>query len=343
MIYSPCIKSTTWNLWHRVILGACCLVLLHPGLSLAAPAGRKKVAEVNGEPIYNDQVEVQLQKTLGKDQVLRLQSAPDAEETMPRLRAEMLQQMVKQRLVEGFLAQGESTVLNGRDLDAAVENFKQELKEEGKQSLEEYLEEQGWTDEGLRHRLAWTIAWPKYLATQMTQQRLDRYFEAHRVQFDGTTVRARQIFLKLNSPTPAVAEKTLAQMQELRQQIAQGKLDFAEAAKRYSQAPSAAAGGDLGFFSRKEMPEALSQVAFALKPEEMSQPFVSPFGVHLLQLMEIRKGRKTAQEVRTELEPLVAQEVFAEVAAREAKKAKISYTGLMPYLDDAGQLVQPKE
>ena len=65
--------------------------------------------------------------------------------------------------------------------------------------------------------------------------------------------------------------------------------DFAELAKKVSQDPgSAARGGLLGWFARHQMVKEFEDEAFALQPGEMSKPFLSPFGWHII-LMKERK------------------------------------------------------
>jgi len=69
----------------------------------------------------------------------------------------------------------------------------------------------------------------------------------------------------------------------------QAGADFAELAKQVSQDPgSGKRGGMLGWFSRKQMVKEFEDAAFALQPGEMSRPFLSPFGWHVI-LMKERK------------------------------------------------------
>jgi len=63
--------------------------------------------------------------------------------------------------------------------------------------------------------------------------------------------------------------------------------DFEALAKQVSQDPgSAARGGMLGWFSRNQMVKEFEDVAFALKPDELSKPVLSPFGWHVIKMKE---------------------------------------------------------
>jgi peptidyl-prolyl cis-trans isomerase SurA len=84
-------------------------------------------------------------------------------------------------------------------------------------------------------------------------------------------------------------EKAKKQLEDLRDQIVNGKKPFEELAKKYSQDPgSGREGGDLGWAKRgKFVPEFEAQ-AFRLEEGGMSQVFESDFGFHILQLIERR-------------------------------------------------------
>lgn len=58
--------------------------------------------------------------------------------------------------------------------------------------------------------------------------------------------------------------------------------NFRELAKKYSMCPSGKRGGDLGQFGRGQMVREFEQVAFALKPGEVSEPVKTQFGYHVI-------------------------------------------------------------
>jgi len=65
--------------------------------------------------------------------------------------------------------------------------------------------------------------------------------------------------------------------------------DFADLAKENSDCPSSANGGDLGFFARGTMIREFEDVAFELKPGEISKIVETQFGYHIIK-MEEREG-----------------------------------------------------
>jgi peptidyl-prolyl cis-trans isomerase SurA len=77
----------------------------------------------------------------------------------------------------------------------------------------------------------------------------------------------------------------------LRTRILAGE-DFNELAKKHSEDPSVFSnGGDMGWVGRGRMVPEFEAMAFKLKPGEISMPFESPFGFHIMQLLE-RRGNE---------------------------------------------------
>lgn len=77
----------------------------------------------------------------------------------------------------------------------------------------------------------------------------------------------------------------------IRSKILAGE-EFATLAKKYSDDPSVISnGGDMGWSARGRMVPEYEATAFKLKPGEISMPFESPFGIHIMQLIE-RRGNE---------------------------------------------------
>ena len=71
--------------------------------------------------------------------------------------------------------------------------------------------------------------------------------------------------------------------------------DFAAAAKENSQDPgSAPNGGDLGFFEQGQMVPQFDQVAFTLKPGQMSELVETQFGYHIIKVAEKQDDARRA-------------------------------------------------
>lgn len=73
-----------------------------------------------------------------------------------------------------------------------------------------------------------------------------------------------------------------------------GELDFNAAAVRYSDSPNALEGGDLGWRSLDEIPQAFAQMMEKMKPGEVVGPIRGPSGFQLLKLVEVRDSSSAA-------------------------------------------------
>ncbi len=72
--------------------------------------------------------------------------------------------------------------------------------------------------------------------------------------------------------------------------------DFAALAKEFSECPSSNNGGDLGFFKRGQMVKPFEDVAFALKPNEISDIVETRFGYHLIKVTEKKTEKITVYD-----------------------------------------------
>ncbi|HEY3808507.1 MAG TPA: peptidylprolyl isomerase [Steroidobacteraceae bacterium] len=110
-------------------------------------------------------------------------------------------------------------------------------------------------------------------------------------------VHVRHILLKTNEiEDDATVRQKLSHM---RDQILAGKEDFAVLAKTNSQdASSAVNGGDLGWMQPDSFVPEFAATAQSLKDNEISQPFRTQFGWHILQMLGRRDFDNTADAAR---------------------------------------------
>lgn len=108
-----------------------------------------------------------------------------------------------------------------------------------------------------------------------------------------TQTQARHILIKTNELMSD--DDASIRLEQLRQRIEKGA-DFAELARANSDDKgSAGSGGDLGWVSPGEMVSAFEQAMSRLQPGEISKPFRSEFGWHIVQVQQRREQDNTAQ------------------------------------------------
>lgn len=121
-----------------------------------------------------------------------------------------------------------------------------------------------------------------------------------------TQTQVRHILIRTGPNMPeAEASRQLA---TLRDRLTHGG-DFADLARRYSQDGSAAKGGELGWVSPGELVPAFEQAMNRLRPGEVSEPVVSQYGVHLIQVQDRREVEVSPEKRRD----------FARAEVREQK------------------------
>jgi peptidyl-prolyl cis-trans isomerase C len=284
----------------------------------AAPQGSDAVlVVVNGEKI----TEADLNRSFAYFNV--------PEDERPRVRKSFLDNLVDTRLIQHFL-KSRKTAATKQEIDDQIKLLKSQLKQAGLDP-DKALEEKGFTTDLLREMFAVPLAWNHHIDRAVTPERLKKYFEDHREEFDGTEVRARQILIRARPGDEESREAAEARLNELRQQILAKKISFEDAARENSEAPSREQAGDVGLFRYSgKMPNEFSRVAFQLKVGEVSQPFRSRFGVHLCQVTERRPGDVSLEDVRDEVLSRLRDELWKEMAGQLRDTAKIDWKGEQP-------------
>jgi len=123
--------------------------------------------------------------------------------------------------------------------------------------------------------------------------------------------RARHILLK---PTPTMTEgEVKRKLLELKEKMANNAGTFEELARLHSQDGSASKGGDLGWLEPGDTVPEFENAMNTLKPGEVSDVVQSPFGFHLIQVVE-----RKSQDVTQQKERNVARQVIRERKMQEA-------------------------
>jgi hypothetical protein len=253
-----------------------------------------------------------------------LERFPLEESLRQRLRDHWVELLIERELVLSYLERTGAAASAG-DVDLTLRRFAKQLESQDG-SLPKHLASLGLSEAQFRRSLLWKLSWRSYVERYTTPTHLERFFEKQRPHFDGGKRRVAQIFWKLEATAgEPEREETLAKASAVRQELAENKLTFAEAARKHSQSPTAAQGGDIGWIERRgSMPETFSLTAFELTAGGVSGPVESPAGVHLIQCLEIQPGKRNWREAAEELRPAAANYLFRWIADKERPQAVIS-------------------
>ncbi len=137
---------------------------------------------------------------------------------------------------------------------------------------------------------------------------------------------ARHILVKTNEIVSETDAKR--KLNNLRERIVNGA-DFGELAKLNSDDASSVKGGDLGWLYPGDTVAEFERVMNSLQTGQVSEPFASPFGWHLMQVVERRKtdvsGERKRQQARLVLRERKADEAYQEWLRQLRDRAFVEY------------------
>lgn len=283
----------------------------------AAAMAEDVAVQVGDTPIFRSELDAALRR------VAQGRSLDPGQQA--RLEAETVEQLVDERLMRREIEARRITV-DEDEVTELIARMRGQLATR-KISIETFLAESGRDETSLRTQLRLELGLNKLLLPQMTSAALEAAFQKHRRELDGTLIRVSHIVLR---PDPGRGAEAIVELERraaaLRTGILQGTFSFAEAAHRHSAGPSRRQGGDLGFFPRHGvMDEEFARQSFALAKGEMSKPFATAFGVHLVLVTEVKQGEIRPDALRPQLEKVVVQDAIREIVGRGRQTTAIRY------------------
>ncbi|HOX26567.1 MAG TPA: peptidylprolyl isomerase [Candidatus Krumholzibacteria bacterium] len=142
------------------------------------------------------------------------------------------------------------------------------------------------------------------------------YYAAHAGEYRQTARGRAKVAVWDIEPSAADFAEVRALVLEIRDEIASGAKTFVEAAAIYSEDGSASNGGDLGFIDRNRMVAPFSEAAFSLPVGQLSEPVQTPFGFHLIEVLEQEFADGAVARVR-------ARHILLRVSPGEASREDV--------------------
>ncbi|MEW6015421.1 MAG: peptidylprolyl isomerase [Candidatus Zixiibacteriota bacterium] len=125
----------------------------------------------------------------------------------------------------------------------------------------------------------------------ISKEDLQKYYDEHKEDYRLERRATLDLVIFQKEPSENDWERVGREIKEIYDSVIAGG-DFGELAKTFSQDNSAAGGGDLGWFARGQMVPQFDSVAWALQMNQVSPPFRTRFGWHIVKLL----GRRTDKE-----------------------------------------------
>jgi parvulin-like peptidyl-prolyl isomerase len=296
--------------------------MLTTGLSPIALAQtkptHKPAAMVNGEPIMMEEIEAILKRETPT-------ATPPTEIQRRQMQLEALGLVIDDRLAQQFLRKN-GPAIPSAEVHKKLAELESSLKVQGR-AMSDFLKENGLTMAQLQADTLKMLQWAAFVRQQIQETELHRYYEENKDYFDQIKVRASHIVFRIPaSATAAEVQASRAKLENLRQEIVSGKIDFAEAARKYSQCPSAQDGGNIGYFYRKyTVQEPLAKTAFGMKVGEVSEIIQSDYGLHVIKVTDRKANGPPSdyEKIREEVRESCAMEMMNNLVAQQRKTAKI--------------------
>lgn len=158
----------------------------------------------------------------------------------------------------------------------------------------------------------------------ITDEESKAYYDQNPQMFkQPEQIKASHILIKVDAKADE-AQKAEARkkIEEVQQKLKDGG-DFAALAKEYSEGPSSAKGGDLGYFRRGQMVKPFEDAALALKPNEVSDIVETRFGYHLIIVYDTKPEQTLAYaDVKDKISQRMKQEKIEKEAVQYVDKLK---------------------
>lgn len=220
------------------------------------------------------------------------------------IREKVLDVLIGQELL-WQAAYKDNTIANDDEVKQALKQYQAQFDNEVTFDIK--LQEGGYNKttfaENLKHQLS-AQKWLEEFVLQevsVSDAEVHAFYLANKQQFsEPETIRARHILIKVEPGSSNEArENALELLKGIKQELDAGA-EFETLAKAESQGPSAASGGDLGYFGRGKMVEPFENAAFELAPGEVSGIVETRFGFHLIQLVDRKSPVQTSEQDHAE-------------------------------------------
>lgn len=303
---------------------ALCLALLGGGKLRAEDSAKKETAKgevierivaiVNGEPLLLSELRMRAAPFLP-----RLMQAPSETQRMAlmeQLYDELLTQLIDERLLEQE-ARKLSVSIASSDIERAIENV-QRQSGLAEADFWEAVQTQGFTSDQYRSDVRRQLLRLK-VVNQKVRARINitdddvrrRYDERVRAARSSAQFHVTHVFIAADPTSATKLAEVRAEADALRRTLT---------AENFDEAVQRVGGGDLGWVSQKDLPEALASALLSLEPGEISEPVRGPEGVHIFLLRERKEGAETIAAYDQ-----VKADIYREMVDQSMARQEVSY------------------
>ncbi len=243
------------------------------------------ILRVNGENITSEQFKKVL---MGQTKIFRVQNTQNLKlEELIWIKNRVLDEVIKNTLLSQEIKNNNISIEQA-ELDVALKESREGYLEG---SFENALKLEGLTmddwEESIRNKLLTNKLIQLQVNSKVSvgEDELRRYFNENDHKFHKKEqVKALHIMVESED-----------EIREIQKELQNKQKNFSDLAKEFSLGPEGAQGGDLGYFEAGQMPEEFDNV-FKLKKNKVSNIIKTPYGFHLLKVVDKIEERKMSFE-----------------------------------------------
>jgi peptidyl-prolyl cis-trans isomerase SurA len=247
------------------------------------PSVRKATAIVNSAIITDTDVDQRLALVLAANQ------GKISDEERERLRSQVLSNLIDETLQIQEAAANKITI-EKKEIDSSFARVAQQFKQTPAQ-FAVYVRKMGSSEASLKRQIEGELAWRRLLGRQVepfvsvSDEEVNQVIARLKAAKGAPEYHVSEIYL---SATPASQEQVLANANRIVQQVRQGA-SFLAYARQYSEASTAAVGGDLGWVRTEQLPDALGSAVAQMPPNTVSDPIAVGGGYSIVMLTDKRQ------------------------------------------------------
>jgi len=249
----------------------------------AIPSVVKATAIINGDVITQTDVNQRLA-------LLAIangnQIAPDE---VDRLRQQILRNLIDETL-QVQAAKAEKIEIKNSDIDRAIARVAGNVQRTPQQ-LEQFLADNGSSVRSLRRQIEGELSWQRLQQRKIESgisvgdDEVKAVLDRMNASKGSQEYRVGEIFL---SSSPANQAEAANNAGKILDQLKQGA-SFAGYARQYSEASTAAVGGDLGWVRPEQLPAPIAAALRTMGPGTISNPIPVPGGISIIAVQDTRK------------------------------------------------------
>ena len=248
------------------------------------PNVRVATAVVNGDVITGTDVD---------QRVALITSASRAEvsgEELIRLRQQVLRNLIDETLQIQEAKAQEIAVQQG-DVDRSYARLASQNFGQNPAAMDQYLASVGSSPASLKRQIEGELAWQRLLSrnispfVNVSEEEVNEQLTRLEASRGTEEFRVGEIYL---SATPESREAVIANAQQIIEQLRQGG-SFPAYARQFSEASTAAVGGDLDWVRPGQLPTELAEAVREMQPGQLVGPVAIPGGYSILLLIDRRQ------------------------------------------------------